>query len=88
MKNILSNRTYDVIKWIAIVVIPALGEAYVRLATVWNLPYGQQINETALVITFLLGALIGISTVQYNKNVNADIEQIGKEVEEEMDGED
>lgn len=88
MKNILSNRAYDIIKWIAIVVIPALGEAYVRLANVWNLPYGQQINETALVITFLLGALIGISTVQYNKNVNADIEQIGKEVEEEIGGED
>lgn len=88
MKNILSNRAYDIIKWIAIVVIPALGEAYVRLSNVWNLPYGQQINETALVITFLLGALIGISTVQYNKNVNADIEQIGKEVEEEMGGED
>lgn len=88
MKNILSNRAYDIIKWIAIVVIPALGEAYVRLSNVWNLPYGQQINETALVITFLLGALIGISTVQYTKNVNADIEQIGKEVEEEMGGED
>lgn len=88
MKNILSNGAYDIIKWIAIVVIPALGEAYVRLSNVWNLPYGQQINETALVITFLLGALIGISTVQYNKNVNTDIEKIGKEVEEEIGGED
>lgn len=66
--KILNNTVYDWLKWIAIVVIPCLGEAYVRLADIWNLPYAQQINETALVVTFVLGALLGISTIGYNKN--------------------
>lgn len=85
MKTLLNDKLYEVLKWIALIVIPALGEAYVRLANVWNLPYGQQINETALVVTFLLGALIGISTVQYNKQVTNDISQIGEEVQEMME---
>lgn len=85
MKTLLNDKLYEVLKWIALIVIPALGEAYVRLANVWNLPYGQQINETALVVTFLLGALIGISTVQYNKQVTTDINQIGEEVQDMME---
>lgn len=85
MKTLLNDKLYEVLKWIALIVIPALGEAYVRLANVWNLPYGQQINETALVVTFLLGALIGISTVQYNKQVTTDINQIGEEVQDIME---
>lgn len=85
MKTLLNDKLYEVLKWIALIVIPALGEAYVRLANVWNLPYGQQINETALVVTFLLGALIGISTVQYNKQVTNDINQIGEEVQDMME---
>ena len=71
MKTLLSDKAYDVLKWLAIVVIPALGEAYTRLANVWGLPYGTQIAETALVVTFILGALLGISTIQYNKQSNA-----------------
>lgn len=82
MKTLLPNKVYEVLKWLAIVAIPAFGEAYVRLSTVWNLPYGQQVNETALIVTFVLGALLGISTIQYNKQVSVDIEKIGEEVEE------
>lgn len=80
MKSILSNKAYEILKWLGLIVIPALGEAYVRLANVWNLPYGQQINETALVITFVIGALIGISTIQYNKNT-VDIKDFHEEEE-------
>ncbi len=82
MKTLLPNKLYEVLKWLAIVAIPAFGEAYVRLSAVWNLPYGQQVNETALIVTFVLGALLGISTIQYNKQVSADIEKIGEEVKE------
>ena len=70
MRSFLSDKAYEILKWLGLIAIPALGEAYVRLANVWNLPYGQQINETALVITFIIGALIGISTIQYNKSVD------------------
>ena len=87
MKSFLPDKVYEILKWVALIAIPALGEAYLRLSNVWNLPYGQAINETALILTFLIGALIGVSTVQYNKNVNADIQQIGKEVAEEMNDE-
>lgn len=80
MKTLLNDKVYEIVKWLAIVVIPALGEAYTRLSTVWNLPYGQQINETALIITFILGAVLGISTLQYNKAVNADLAQIKADI--------
>lgn len=80
MKTLLPDKVYEVLKWLALIVIPAVGEAYARLANVWNLPYGQQVNETALIITFVLGALIGISTVQYNKQVSADIANIGMDL--------
>lgn len=76
MKTLLSNKAYEVLKWLAIVAIPALGEAYTRLANVWNFPYGTQVAETALIVTFVLGALLGISTIQYNRaqaEVKADI---------------
>lgn len=81
MKSFLPDKVYEVLKWVALIVIPALGEAYLRLADVWGLPYGQAINETALILTFFIGALIGVSTVQYNRGVNADIQQIGQEVQ-------
>lgn len=81
MKSFLPDKVYNVLKWLALIAIPVIGEAYVRLANVWGLPYGQQINETALIITFVLGALIGVSTVQYNKSVSIDIAKIGEEVQ-------
>lgn len=74
MNNLLSNKAYDILKWLALIVIPACGEAYARLANVWNLPYASQINETALVATFLIGALIGISTIQYNNGAKIEAE--------------
>lgn len=82
MKTLLSDKVYEILKWVTIIVIPALGEAYARLASIWGLPAGQLVAETALVITFLLGALLGISTAQYNKAVNADLAEIKKDIEE------
>ncbi len=76
MKSFLSDHAYEILKWVALIAIPALGEAYMRLANVWHLPYAQQVNETALILTFLIGALIGVSTVQYNKAINSDIKAI------------
>lgn len=85
MRSFLSDKVYEVLKWIALVAIPALGEAYIRLADAWNLPYAQQINETALVVTFILGAIIGVSTIQYNKNTSFDIEKMGVQLEDLME---
>lgn len=63
----LSNKIYDILKWIALVVLPALGTLYFALAGIWNFPYGEQVVGTIMAIDTFLGALLGISTVQYNK---------------------
>lgn len=64
---ILDNKTYDILKYIAQVVLPALGTLYFGLAKLWNLPYGEEIVGTITVIDTFLGALLRISTNQYNK---------------------
>ncbi len=63
----MSNKTYDILKWIASVVLPALGTLYFALAGIWGLPYGEQIVGTITAADTFLGILLGISTVQYNK---------------------
>ena len=63
----LSNKTYDVLKYIAQIVLPALGTLYFALASIWQLPYGEQVVGTITAIDAFLGALLGISTAKYNK---------------------
>lgn len=64
----MSNNVYDVLKWIAMIAIPAVGTLYFALANIWGLPYGEQVVGTLTAIDAFLGALLGISTAQYNKN--------------------
>lgn len=63
----MSNKAYDILKWIAQIVLPALGTLYFALASIWGLPYGQEIVGTITAIDTFLGALLGISTVQYKR---------------------
>ena len=63
----LTNKTYDVLKWIAQIVLPALGALYFGLSQIWGLPYGEEVVGTIAVVDTFLGALLGISTAQYNK---------------------
>lgn len=63
----LPNRVYDVLKWIVVIVIPALTTAYVGLSVIWGFPYADKIAKTSAVVCTLLGALLGISTIEYNK---------------------
>ena len=67
MKTILPDKTYDVLKWVALILLPAIGALYFGLAGIWNFPYGEQVVGTITVIDTFLGAILGISTVQYNK---------------------
>ena len=64
---ILKNSTYDVLKWIAQIFIPALGTLYFALAQIWGFPYGEQILGTITAIDTFLGVILGISSMQYNK---------------------
>lgn len=63
----LNNKVYDVLKWVSLVFLPALGSLYFGLSQIWGLPYGEQIVGTIALIETFLGALIGISTINYNK---------------------
>ena len=63
----MSNKMYDVLKWIAMVVLPAIATLYFALAEIWGFPYGEEIVGTITAVDAFLGALLGISTVQYNK---------------------
>lgn len=63
----MSNKVYDILKWIALVVLPALATLYFALAGIWNFPYGEQIVGTITAIDTFLGALLGISSINYAK---------------------
>ena len=64
---ILPDRVYDALKWITMILLPAMATAYVGLAAIWHFPYADEVAKTTAVICTLLGALLGISTAQYNK---------------------
>lgn len=63
----MSNKTYDILKWVAMIALPAVATLYLALASIWGLPNGEQVAGTITAIDACLGALLGISTVQYNK---------------------
>ena len=68
----MSNQTYDVLKFIAQVFLPALGTLYFALSQIWGLPYGEQIVGTITAIDAFMGALLGISSAQYYKEMEDD----------------
>lgn len=65
MKSFLSNKQYDILKWVALVLLPALGTLYFGLAQIWGFPYGEQIVGTITVVDTFLGVILGISNAQY-----------------------
>lgn len=63
----LSNKVYDILKWIALYLLPALGTLYFALSGIWGLPYGEQIVGTITAADTFLGVLLGISSANYKK---------------------
>ena len=70
---ILSDTLYTILKWCTLVLIPACTSAYVGLCAVWHWPYAEEVAKTSAVVCTLLGALLGISTAQYNKQEPPDM---------------
>ena len=64
----MSNKVYDVLKWIAMYFLPAIGTLYFALSGIWNLPHGEQVVGTITAVDTFLGVILGISNAQYNKN--------------------
>lgn len=63
----MNNKAYDVLKFIAQIVLPAIATLYFGLAQIWPLPYGEAIVGTIAVVDAFLGTILGISTYNYNK---------------------
>lgn len=61
----MSNKCYDILKFIAQIVLPAIGTLYFALASIWGLPYAEQIVGTITAIDTFLGAILGLSSKRY-----------------------
>lgn len=64
----MSNKMYDVLKWIALIGLPALGTLYATLVGIWGFPYGDEIVGTIVAADTFLGALLGIASANYKKS--------------------
>lgn len=63
----MSNKIYDILKWICMIVMPALATLYTALAPVWNLPFAEEIPVTITALDLFLGAVLGVSNLEYVK---------------------
>lgn len=63
----MNNKVYDVLKWITMILLPAIGTLYFALAGIWGFPNSEQVIGTITAIDTFLGVLLGISTAKYNK---------------------
>ena len=64
----MSNKTYDALKWIAMILLPAIGTLYFALSGIWGFPYAEQVVGTITAVETFMGVLLGISSAQYNKD--------------------
>ena len=67
----MSNKMYDVLKWITMVVLPAVASLYTGLAAVWNLPLANAIPDTIMLLVTFFGIVLGISSERYKNKVGA-----------------
>ena len=68
----LKNTTYDILKYIALVALPALAVFYSTISNIWNLPFHDAVPDTIMAVDLFLGALLKISTDKYNKEQGAE----------------
>lgn len=65
----LNSKVYDVLKWIALVALPATTALWLTLANIWGFPYAEAVGATLAAVTTFLGALLGVSSLQYAKKL-------------------
>lgn len=64
----LNDKVYDILKWIALYLLPALGTLYFALSGIWGFPYGEEVVGTITAVDTFLGVVLGISSATYNKD--------------------
>lgn len=67
MKVLLTNKAYDILKWVCIIALPALAALIAALGEIWHIPHVTQIVLTINAVGVFLGALIGVSTAAYRE---------------------
>lgn len=67
-KPVMSNATFDVLKWVAQIALPAVGALYFALAGIWGLPNADEVVGTIVAVDAFLGVVLGLSTAKYNKS--------------------
>ena len=61
----LDNKTYDTLKYIALIALPALQVFWLTIGKIWNISYTVEIGATIGAVALLLGTLLGVSTKNY-----------------------
>ena len=86
---VLHNKAYDIMKWIVAIVLPACGSLYFALSGIWGLPCGDEVLGTLVAVETFIGAILGISTKNYNalEEANASAPEL-EEAYDEGDDED
>lgn len=70
----MNDKVYDILKWVAIIVLPALSTLIAGVFPIWGLPYGQEIAQTITAVATFLGAVLMISNARYLKNADKTVE--------------
>ena len=63
----MNDKVYDVLKWVCIIVLPAIATLWFTLGKIWGFPYLAEIEATIIAIDTFLGAILGVSTIQYDR---------------------
>lgn len=77
----MSSKVYDVLKFICQILLPAIGTLYFALSRIWNFPLAEEVVGTITAVDAFLGAILGISSMQYYK------EQYAENLDPPNDGE-
>ena len=77
-----NNKVYDVLKFIAMIVLPAVATLWYTLGKIWGFPYLAEIEATIIAIDTFLGALLGISNIRYKNAMNGYLGDCKDEEEE------
>ena len=63
----MSDKVYNILKWVTMIVLPSLGTLYFALTQIWGLQFGEEINGTVNAVVTCLGVILGVSTAKYKK---------------------
>ena len=68
----LSNKVYDVLKWVALIALDALGVFYSTISDIWALPFGDEVLKTCAALSLLIGTLIGVSSIKHKRETEGE----------------